>query len=711
MKNYGIFYKTFLTYLVIIIIPIVTIGFLIISKINEQNQFAIKQDFENNCVNISNAVEAKLVDLNRLAESLAFSTWVAKGKSNSSIIYNQLDFFNKNNACTELLNYQAFLKISSNVAVYFPQKQLVVNQRKWWDEKSFFYEVGFFTDEQKQLVLDKAIQNNIIDVSSMKQLGINGKNENDLLITKVLDLLSNPTATMMITINKSSMDDLIKGVNGNKNISVTIKSADGTVYEYQSLNDDHKDIHTQTSPLKYGLECEINMTGLNTGNSQYFYIISSSLFILSIFIAVALSYVLAKLSYSPISKLVSKIGIGKEKFFNGNELSAIEVVFDELITKNDKLELAVEQYYANLRSGFLIKLLEGYFDSTELADQIKDFKLPFNEKSCVVVLLLNLEESDDSAHREDIHLFLSVESYFSKLNLTFERVVLNENQMVLIFNLPQKEAIQKLKEETSHFENWLMQKQQYNVSLTWGVVEKGILGISKSYQYAKNIYSSSYFYSDPFEVNRIQYYYPTDWEVQMINHLKLGKLELACKILDELEVENRKLNLSDILSSRVISLIYETMLRLITELNLDIPMSPKLTPADDEACWLYLKNVAAQICERLNDANSIGIAQDIIKYVEDNYWDYNLSLKNLEDKFSISSSKIFRMFKNTAKITFYDYLCRFRIEKAKEFLKEKSLSVNEVAQKVGYENEASFKRAFYRYEGVRPKAYIDSLLE
>lgn len=57
------------------------------------------------------------------------------------------------------------------------------------------------------------------------------------------------------------------------------------------------------------------------------------------------------------------------------------------------------------------------------------------------------------------------------------------------------------------------------------------------------------------------------------------------------------------------------------------------------------------------------------------------------------------------KINFYDYLCRIRMEKAKEYLRTMDAPIAEVARRVGYENELSFKRAFVRYEGIKPREY------
>jgi AraC-like DNA-binding protein len=52
-----------------------------------------------------------------------------------------------------------------------------------------------------------------------------------------------------------------------------------------------------------------------------------------------------------------------------------------------------------------------------------------------------------------------------------------------------------------------------------------------------------------------------------------------------------------------------------------------------------------------------------------------------------------------------EYLSRWRMTKASQYLRDSELSLGEVAQHVGYQSEASFNRAFKRWEGVAPGTY------
>ncbi|WP_306819036.1 AraC family transcriptional regulator [Archangium lipolyticum] len=52
-----------------------------------------------------------------------------------------------------------------------------------------------------------------------------------------------------------------------------------------------------------------------------------------------------------------------------------------------------------------------------------------------------------------------------------------------------------------------------------------------------------------------------------------------------------------------------------------------------------------------------------------------------------------------------EYLARWRMTKAAQFLRESELPLSEVAETIGYQSEASFNRAFKRWGGIAPGAY------
>ncbi len=98
------------------------------------------------------------------------------------------------------------------------------------------------------------------------------------------------------------------------------------------------------------------------------------------------------------------------------------------------------------------------------------------------------------------------------------------------------------------------------------------------------------------------------------------------------------------------------------------------------------------------------IIADALAYIEENY-EKNLSLQTVADAIDISKNYLSNLFKKELDITFVNYLTGFRIEKAKELLKEGRLKMYEVAEAVGYNDYAYFSQIFKKHTGVTLSAF------
>jgi AraC-like DNA-binding protein len=57
-------------------------------------------------------------------------------------------------------------------------------------------------------------------------------------------------------------------------------------------------------------------------------------------------------------------------------------------------------------------------------------------------------------------------------------------------------------------------------------------------------------------------------------------------------------------------------------------------------------------------------------------------------------------------LTIYAYIQKLRLEKANILLKEDSLSIGEIAKKVGYKHQGHFSKLFFESYGIYPKELI-----
>jgi YesN/AraC family two-component response regulator len=82
-----------------------------------------------------------------------------------------------------------------------------------------------------------------------------------------------------------------------------------------------------------------------------------------------------------------------------------------------------------------------------------------------------------------------------------------------------------------------------------------------------------------------------------------------------------------------------------------------------------------------------------------------ISLKDTAEAVCLSPKYLSRVFKENTGESFSEYRLRIKIKKAKELLDKSGYNVNEVSNKLGYENAESFIRQFKKITGYTPTGY------
>ena len=85
----------------------------------------------------------------------------------------------------------------------------------------------------------------------------------------------------------------------------------------------------------------------------------------------------------------------------------------------------------------------------------------------------------------------------------------------------------------------------------------------------------------------------------------------------------------------------------------------------------------------------------------------NLSLEAMATEVGMSRFYFCRLFKKSTGITPYQYLIKCRIEQSKILLRERKLSIADIALEVGFSNQSHFTKHFKLLTGNTPKVYRD----
>lgn len=97
--------------------------------------------------------------------------------------------------------------------------------------------------------------------------------------------------------------------------------------------------------------------------------------------------------------------------------------------------------------------------------------------------------------------------------------------------------------------------------------------------------------------------------------------------------------------------------------------------------------------------------QSAIEYIEKNFQDPDFSIGGLAQSMSVSEGHISRLFKSETGCSIGNYLTRYRIRTAMDYLKDVQVKVYEVAERVGYQDIAYFSNTFKKLVGRTPSEY------
>lgn len=218
------------------------------------------------------------------------------------------------------------------------------------------------------------------------------------------------------------------------------------------------------------------------------------------------------------------------------------------------------------------------------------------------------------------------------------------------------------------------------------------------------------------------YYYPIQVELKMINSIKIGDHNAASLLLEEIYTNNFSKNLPNLEIAQC--LIFDLISTMIKTLN-EIP-----TIEEDSAFWEGVKPITTlmncrsfdqlrtemgEILERVChyviagkiNKNDI-LKKEIIQFVEKHYHNKNLSPDLIASYLNRNKAYLCRIFRDIKGIGISAYIKYYRVKIAKEHMSNKNLSINAIADEVGFSGSNAFIRAFKEIEGITPGQYLSS---
>lgn len=96
--------------------------------------------------------------------------------------------------------------------------------------------------------------------------------------------------------------------------------------------------------------------------------------------------------------------------------------------------------------------------------------------------------------------------------------------------------------------------------------------------------------------------------------------------------------------------------------------------------------------------------QEALNYL-DKHLHEPITMRQVADHLHLNPSYFSVLFKEQTELTFSEYITRLRVLRAKELLLRTTMSVGEIAERVGYQSDKYFIKVFKNYEGMSPSKY------
>lgn len=455
------------------------------------------------------------------------------------------------------------------------------------------------------------------------------------------------------------------------------------------------------------------------------------------------AYLLAKRLYSPIHNLVSSILLrdSNDRDRITEEFSFIEASLSKSWQSEQALKVVVDQQVPLIQSNFLNRLLNGLVDTQSLNEEALRFMGLRFDSDWFAVVILNVDDFRqgelDNAEQQwaMIRFILSniSQELLGRRGVAYA-VETELNRLVLVVNL----HIYDEEERTSYLESVIKElksilENKFSIVLSIGVsdIRPHCRDIQMRYSEAMEAMeyrivkgkSSLTYYREINELrDQARYYYPMELEMQLANAIKSGDFEQADQLMKHIDQMNFH---SKHISLEMGKLLYFNMMSTLIRIWNDSTERVQHLLVDDFDPLTELSNCSTliemqgqirkiyqAICESVLAAQrdpGVVLAEHIAAYIEEHCADNSLSLNSIAEQFDLSPQYLSSFFKKHKGINLADYMTRIRVERAKQLLHDPALSLNRIAELVGYAKDAGLIRVFKKVVGVTPGKYRDYL--
>lgn len=225
-----------------------------------------------------------------------------------------------------------------------------------------------------------------------------------------------------------------------------------------------------------------------------------------------------------------------------------------------------------------------------------------------------------------------------------------------------------------------------------------------------------YFYEKEMKADKQKYYFPKDSLTRVTKALIERNLDDIRGFLNEiLEINTTKYDASPATIQLLIDEVHITTIKALKNADtfnmIDFNIEKIRTVATLDEVLEYYYAIYETICKKLTDIvtpkKDIGeLEKSIIKCIDDEYKNAEMSLQYLTEKFGVSNKYISIICKKYLGMTYLEYLQDKRIAYAISLMQTTDHSLEQISKMSGYTNLLTFRRNFKSVKGMNPSEFM-----
>jgi two-component system, response regulator YesN len=760
-----IFVRFLLSYILIMLIPFILsiAAYREVIFNAEENAKEMSLMSLNNCKSL---LDSNFEQIESLTMQLASNPKVISFLNESSPYVDRTLPSKINDLREEFMPYNGYVEPNSfisSIGIYFNASDITISTNVSNLTLTRYYG-NFFIYNNMSL---EQWTNNIVNARHYKEFFpeatvMQSKNANDywieskmLMYMQSLSLESMNKGYIMILLSVGKIENLLKDIAMNKGGWAYITDSQNRIMTTFSMPNSEKNYF---EPDKHNLEGFIDIvedgqellviyTTSTQNGWRYVAVLPKTsvlekayhvkIFIIKIIIITILAGILGAIflaykNHKPIKKIIKLIKSmmgAEDKDVNIDEYTFINSSLAHLAENDQDMKDRLRRQLPLLKSTFVERLLESDIEDLDeilwLGDQLNFNKLQGCIAVVIACLVHNTAKGSNKLNDVSAAKLLLVDTLEEILESDVYYYDLDFERRALIFGIGEGRENAKDYINSSLLETNRILEGKHGITIIFAVGSLGIdyPSINKSFEEAKEVIGymtmsscGKITWADDLPHDGSSYYYPLECETKLISYAKLGNYKNVEHILQRVYKENfekRKLSASSI--RMLIADMCGTILKFLDTLstaNMETVREIKSStlPAIEQCAvidnaFAMIQITYDHICNLFaNNKRRSDIKEKISNYIMANYTNPQFCLTALADAFNFAPAYLSQLFKDITGENFKDLIERIRVEKACDLIK-KGMSMQDVAQNVGYNSIQVLRGAFKRVMGLSPSKF------